>query len=204
MRFWTTFSGIPGFLYRREQPLAGAELLAEQDEIRPGRRVLQVGDYRRLLGGVPGVEVLDQDERLLPEERVGVARGDDCLGARLGGVVSLDLPAPAQPLHAAGLALLVVAQKQIDAHECILDACGTGKTTFCEMGDGDAAQVEEPDEGRCDPWRRHGGERERRGGLGFYGPGSSSWLTSLFGLGRLLVWGISTFLLEPVAASQGP
>ncbi len=102
---------LPGSLRRREELLTGAELLAEQHEIRPGRRVIQVIHYDRLLGGVPGVEVLDEDERSIAEERVRVTGGDDRLGPRLGGVVRLDLTVPAQPLHATDLALLIVAQK---------------------------------------------------------------------------------------------
>jgi hypothetical protein len=102
---------LPGSLRRSEELLAGAELVAEQHEIRRWCRILQVVHYHRLLGGVPGVEVLDEDELPLAEERVRVACSHDGLGARLGCVVGLDLPTCAQPLHAAGLALLVIAQK---------------------------------------------------------------------------------------------
>src|SRR3712207_9513874 len=87
---------LPGLLRRRKQPLAGAELLAEQHEIRPGRRAIQVGHNYGLLGGVPGVELPYEDERPLPEERVRVAGSADSLGARLGGVVGFDVPATVQ------------------------------------------------------------------------------------------------------------
>jgi hypothetical protein len=123
---WTS----PAFFHRRERLLAGAELPAEQYEIRRGCWVLQVVNYHRLLGGVPSVEVPNEDERPLAEEGVRVAGGDDRLGTGFGGVVSLHGPVPAQPLHAASFALLVVAQKQIGAHEGILDARGAGKKGF--------------------------------------------------------------------------
>src|SRR3712207_8631186 len=56
---------------------------AEQDEVRRGCRILEVVPYHGLVGGVPGVEVLDDYERSLAEERVRVAGGEDRKSTRL-------------------------------------------------------------------------------------------------------------------------
>ena len=79
-------------LDRREQPLTGAELLAQKDQVRSGRRVLEVVDNDRLLGRIPGVEVLQDYERSLPEGRGGVAGRDEGLRAYGRGVICLDRP----------------------------------------------------------------------------------------------------------------
>jgi hypothetical protein len=46
---------LPRLLDGREQPLAGAELLADEEQVGAGRGVLQVLDDDGLLGRVPGV-----------------------------------------------------------------------------------------------------------------------------------------------------
>jgi hypothetical protein len=97
-------------LDRREQPLTGAELLADQDKVRTRRRVLEVVDDHRLLGRIPGVEILQDDERSLPEKGEGVASRDEGLRACGRGVISFDRPSGTQLLDAASLPLFVVSE----------------------------------------------------------------------------------------------
>src|SRR5215208_1183575 len=109
-------------LDRREQPLTGAELLAEKDQVRSGRKVLEVVDDHRFLGRIPGVEVLQDDEWSLPEKGEGDAGRDEGFRAYGRGVISLDRPSGTQLLDGAGLPLFIISQEQVNRHRRILNA----------------------------------------------------------------------------------